>query len=113
MRHRRLTGLNNIDRRTKEWTRLTDIFAALATEVSDTGELSDVMAQRIQEAAELTLLCEKAREQAMQGNGDLAVAARLHNIKERTLKSLGVSPSRPADKRPSLEKYLSERGNAA
>jgi hypothetical protein len=112
-RHR-LVGLHSMDKRTREWRRLTDIVASLTAEISETGELSPVTAERVQRCAELCLLSAQARERALHGGGDLAAVARLENICARALRGLGMTRSQQTAKQPTLAQYLASRaGDAA
>ena len=77
--------------RTAEGRRLRDLADGYAAELGGWAALSDTLAVTVRMAAELVVIAERYRHEALLGSGvDPAVLAKVQNTAARAVRALGI-----------------------
>ncbi|PRD41369.1 hypothetical protein C5748_22040 [Phyllobacterium phragmitis] len=80
-----------MDRRTKEWRRRCDLVAAFTHALGGDASISEVLAIKVEAAAELAVIAEMTRAAFMRGEGVTADdVVRTCNQASRAEKALGI-----------------------
>lgn len=98
--------LAHLDMTTARGRRIADLARALSKALAEPTEVERQAA--IVTAAELTVLAEQARADALNGAGDLEMVVRLQGAADRALRRLGLKAT-GAPRGQTLADYLAER----
>jgi hypothetical protein len=93
-----------VDKRTVLWRRIIELRGVFMATLADGGiELSPVRELKVEEAAQLKALAEKARGEFMRdGVGSLDDVVRIERKADAAVRAIGLPPERSGTSRPSV-----------
>lgn len=105
---RRSAGVSG---RTAEGRRIRDLVESYVTSLGGHAGLSDTQLADVRRAAELKVLAERARAQALQQPGvvDLTALVKLEGAADRAVRRLGLKPGAQTQKQQSLADYVAQK----